>query len=68
MSSIDNAKKCAGWQHPNVRRGCINCMHGYQEAAGAGFCPPSWRCGLGGFFTHRHAICDQWQERKARGA
>ncbi|MDT3707454.1 MAG: hypothetical protein ROZ09_11550 [Thiobacillus sp.] len=62
--SIEDAKRSAGWQHPNSRRGCLSCRHGYQEAHGVGFCPPSWRCSQHGWFTHRHAICDAWAERK----
>lgn len=68
MSSIENAKKGAGWQHPNERRGCISCQHGYQEAKGAGFCPPSWRCSRHNWFTHKFAICNKWEARKARAA
>lgn len=68
MSGIANAKKCASWQPPNARRGCLNCRHGYQESAGAGFCPPSWRCRKHGFFTLRFAICDQWAELKRDSA
>lgn len=65
MSTIANAKKGCGWQHPNERRGCLGCQHGFQETQGAGFCPPGWRCTLHGFYTHRNAICDRWTERKA---
>lgn len=58
MSTIDNAKQAAHWQHPNERDGCQNCKHGYQEADRGGFCPPSWRCGLHSFYTKPFAICD----------
>lgn len=68
MSTIENAKKLVNWQHPNRRRGCHLCKHGYQEVDRGGLCSPSWRCGLHGFYTHRHAICDDWSEIKVKRA
>lgn len=62
MSSIDTAKKAANWQHPNTRAGCVNCKHGSVQADNGMFCGPSWRCARHGFFTHKHAICNDWAD------
>lgn len=71
MSSIYNVKTAVQWRHPNDRNGCLNCQHGqhgqhgHAVPQGAGFC---WNCGKHGFYTHRHAICKAWEERKVGAA
>lgn len=62
MSGIDNAKQAIGWKHPNGRAGCGNCKHVQADPpVNVTFKPVNW-CGKGGFYTPRHAICNDWTD------
>jgi hypothetical protein len=62
MSGLDNAKNGMGWKHPNERAGCGNCKYvKVDPPINVTFKPVTW-CGKGGFFTPRHAICDDWAD------
>jgi hypothetical protein len=62
MSSIDNARRAAGWKHPNERASCKNCKHGEQTDTGNGFCSPMIRCTRHGFYSKLFAICNDWKD------
>lgn len=60
MSDIDNAKRVMGWKAPTERAGCGNCKRVEFAQNDLAKFSATWRCGKGGFFTQRHAICDNW--------
>ena len=62
MSGIDNAKQVMGWKAPAQRAGCGNCKHADAQLHELAKFSATWLCGKGGFFTQRHAICDDWAD------
>ncbi len=67
MSTIENAKKAMDWTHPNDRQSCGNCAHVVVDDA-LRFSRPALRCKPGGFFTHRHAICGDYEPHSLTGS
>lgn len=64
MSSIETAKRCAGWQHPYDRNACRNCAHGKTINLTGDIGKIEWRCARHGFYTTALAVCTGWEQRK----